>query len=108
MIRSTCKTTTTKIENHVVVVIYWGIVKSRSVMHFKGPSAAQTELKKAKSKTFSGVQCRIAKYFSVATVLLPDDRHTFSLDSCHHRTNKSSILWNKSVLLLSSTLCEKL
>ena len=73
-----------KIKN--CLVIYWGIAKSRSVMHFKGVSVAPTELKKAKSKTFSGVQCRIAKYFSVATVLLPDDWHTCSPDSCHHCT----------------------
>ena len=42
-------------------------------MHFKGTSVAQMELKKAKSKTFSRGQCQIAKHFSVATVLLPDD-----------------------------------
>ena len=56
-------------------------------MHFKGASVSPTELKKVKSKTFSGVQCRIAKYFSVATVLLPDDWHTCSPDSYHHCTN---------------------
>ena len=52
-------------------------------MHFKGISVAQTELKKGKSKTLSRAQCRIAKHFSVATVLLPDDWHTCSPDSCH-------------------------
>ena len=55
-------------------------------MHFKGASVAPTELKKVKSKTFSGVQYRIAKYLSVTTVLLPDDWHTRSPDSCHHCT----------------------
>ena len=93
MIRSACKSTSkknrelwsySKIKN--CLVIYWGIVKSGSVMHFKGASVARTELKKAKSKTFSGVQCRIAKCFLVATVLLPDDWHTCSPDSCHHCT----------------------
>ena len=44
-------------------------------MHFKGTSVAQTELKKVKSETFSRAQCQIAKHFSVATVLLPDDWH---------------------------------
>ena len=29
------------------LVIYWDLVKSRSVMHFKGTSVAQTELKKS-------------------------------------------------------------
>ena len=55
-------------------------------MHFKGASVALTKLKRVKSKTFSGVQCRIAKYFSVATLLLPDDWHSCSPDSCHHCT----------------------
>ena len=58
----------------------------RLAIHFKGASVALAELKKVKLKTFSGVQCRIAKYFSVAIVELPDGWHTCIPDSCHHCT----------------------
>ena len=61
------------------------MVKSRSVMHW-ALQLPRRNLKKAKSKIFNGVQCRIAKYFSVATLLLPYDWHTFSPDSGHHCT----------------------
>ena len=59
-----------KIKN--CLVMYWGIVKSRSVMHFKGASVAPTELKKAKSKTCVELQniSQWPKCYSLITAIL--------------------------------------
>ena len=53
------------------LVIYWDMVKSRSVMHFKGTSVAQTELKKSEIKNIQWSPVSNCKIFLSGNIVTP-------------------------------------